>query len=480
MIRDVVSFEKVWRRLNPKANRSTSILTFIRFLEKKFDFEAVYDETLFLHGRYDLVDLFQIAERLQQAGVIQSFHRNECPPDEPRLSFWGARYRDTPEECFSGGSALDDDRHALVCALAEGLERHIWFERDDYFVAPFTATVSATSTRRKILAPERFAGFSDLQRKENKALALSDEKEYLWIRAHSLTEAGHVWLPAQTVSASATVHARRKIEPLIRRIVTTGLSTHPDRTQALLSGALEIIERDAYIITWLNQITPTRISIDDLCATNDKLARLVARCKQYRLRPHIIRFPTDAPAYAIGGVIEDETGHAPRISLGLKAHADPAIAAEKALIEALRARRYARNNAEDKPVSEKKGSVGHYDRIQYWARPENDTKLQFLISGNVLPLTEEPWQRDATAQHLDRIVTWCKEKKYACVSVPFTHSKANVTPWHIEMVVIPELQPLHYSESLPHIGGTRIRDVPTQSGYPPRHAPFTDEPHPFA
>jgi hypothetical protein len=55
----------------------------------------------------------------------------------------------------------------------------------------------------------------------------------------------------------------------------------------------------------------------------------------------------------------------------------------------------------------------------------------------------------------------------------------NVSPWHIEMVVIPELQPIHYSEDLPHIGGARLSEIPTRFGYTPR-TPFIEEPHPFA
>lgn len=482
MIRDTVSFERIWKRLYGDTVNSKAIIAFVQFIEKKFAFEAVYDSTQFLHGRVDMADLFALAEQMHDAGVILEYHKNGNSPDEPQVSFWGARYRDSQEEGMSGGCTLDDDRHSLTCALAEGLERHIWFECDDYFKQPIIATTAYIAHTKKILAPESFAGFSEAQRKEKKSLALAPEKEFLWIRGSSLHDVSPIWIPAQVISAAPRVNARRKndAEPLIRRVVTTGLATHPDRTQALLSGALEIIERDAYIITWLNRLSPARVDIDALCTQSASLQKLVNVCRRYRLQPHILRLPTDAPAYAIGAVLKDETGNGPVIALGLKAGSSLETTAEKAIIEALRGRRGARTRFNQNEKPDPAAPIGHYDRLTYWADPSNSEKLEFLIKGPIEKMPGSAWDHDTPERHLQRIVAWCSAKNYGCASVAFTSSKGNCTPWHIEMVVIPELQPLYYSESLPHIGGARLTEIPTQFGYKIRTPFFTEEPHPFA
>jgi hypothetical protein len=64
--------------------------------------------------------------------------------------------------------------------------------------------------------------------------------------------------------------------------------------------------------------------------------------------------------------------------------------------------------------------------------------------------------------------------------VPFTHSPVNVTPWHIEFTVIPELQPMHFKEHQPYTGSRRLTEVPKALGYTPRVEPYLTDPHPFA
>ena len=119
-------------------------------------------------------------------------------------------------------------------------------------------------------------------------------------KAKSLTKKDNVWLPAQTVSPTreAQNFVRQGFEPHLRRVITTGLATHPSREEALLSGALEVIERDAFMVMWLNHLTLPRVDLDELSFRSPTLKLLLERCKRYRLKPHVVRMITDAPAYA--------------------------------------------------------------------------------------------------------------------------------------------------------------------------------------
>ncbi len=92
----------------------------------------------------------------------------------------------------------------------------------------------------------------------------------------------------------------------------------------------------------------------------------------------------------------------------------------------------------------------------------------------------EAWERDSEKEHLARIIEWCRANDYEFASVDLGASRANVSPWHIRMVVIPELQPIHQNEKLPCLGGERLKSVPAKLGCIPRAVPFTEEPHPFA
>lgn len=483
MLWDVVPFRKIWRTLKPDSVLTEATVAFVNLLEQKTGASFVFNKGQIPFNKANLIDLAELSERLRKAGTLRFIMPATLFTDEPPLYYWRSRYREG-DEGVSGGSHLYDERIALICTLAEATERYIWFEKRDYFKKPEIARVNEISRSRNILSPGRFVGVSDTVRSQHTHMTLDEEAAYLWIEGYSWIHEAPILLPAQTISAHPDVRARihTKIEPFIRYAVTTGLATHSDRSSALLGGAMEIIERDAYMIMWLNELSLPRIHLNPLADANNELKAALALCARYRLVPHALQLLTDAPAHAICIVLEDQTGCAPRFAIGLKAHRDPVAAILGALNEALRARRAARmatysTSDTTLPVAH---TIGHHDRIAYWAHPENAPKLEFLIRGPEITHVEKPWESDSAPEHLDRIISWCKDSKYEFTSVSFTKSRANVTPWHIEMVVIPELQPIYYSESMPHSGGTRLQTIPALYGYPVRSSFYTNEPHPFA
>jgi len=483
MLKDVVPFDRVWIALHGSSRSAEAVASFIRFLERRLGAEFVYDQARIGYTPFELIELLELAETLRARDIIRSYGRNPDLPDEPRVAHWYTEYVAEGHK-KSAGSSLDDEPLALTKALSEALERHLWYEHDQ-FASLRSAPLSVMEREEAILHPMRFAGFSGSQRKQHPRLAFSSTDSFLWVKGYSWVGEKSVWVPAQIVSGHTKLRAfsPSSQEPVIRSSITTGLATHPLRTNALLSGALEVIERDAYSITWMNQLTPPRMDIEELSKRSESLARLIARCHQYRLLPHALRLPTDAPAYAVCAVLEDATGTLPRFSVGIKANRNPERAVEGALLEALRAHLGTRQRKlspqNDWDPNTKAAAVMQYERLLYWAEEGRGDRLAFLIRGDIVPPVRELWEADTDAEHFTRIVAWCKEKGYELASVPFTDAAANVPGWHIEFVVIPELQPLHYNEKFPYCGGDRLTEMPRQLGYSSRE-PYLDDPHPFA
>lgn len=453
----------------------TAINTFVRVIERRLDAELLIPAEKVSNGHPELSDLLTLAEELRCARIIHALSTTPHMEDEPPLFNWKAQFRTSGEDMWAGGSSTSP-RHALTAAIAEGLERHIWFERDDYFT-PVIAKLN--EVRGPFVSPEAIAGVSPTVRMNHPHLNLSRDTAYAWMKGYSWTDSRSVSLPAQIISGHTSIRHRVHSgeEPLIREAITTGLATHPNRIQALLSGALEVLERDAYMITWLNQLTPPRVPLDALCSDPDCFS-LIQTMRRYRLTPHIVRLVTDAPCYCVAAIVIDDTGGAPRTTVGLAAHRSIDEAAKKALVEALRARANTRLRLlENVPTH---SEVDHRNRLIYWAHGERDRALEFLWSGNEQILHREPWETDTVETHLDRITAWCRSKQYQLISVPFTTSKANIPQWHIEMVVIPDMLPLAFSNLTSHIDAPRRREVPSFLGLHGRDFPFTEEPHPFA
>ena len=463
-----------------KGAKQRTIASFLRFVERKLGVTILYDKRRVPYGRIDLLEPLDIADKLMGRGIIDLYGPRTGLPDEPPIRIWSCRITDS-EHSSTGGASSTDDASALYAALGESLERYLWWTQKDYFVRPHKATVEKMRPHFSIIAPEQFAGFSKEQREQDPRLHLALDAQYLWIEGVSLVTGKRIYAPAQQVSAAHRPWSVIPREPLIRTQITNGLATWPTKAGARLAGALECLEREAYMIMWFNQLTLPRARLSSLRKRSTSLDALIARCERYRLRVHIIPMLTDAPTHAVCAMLEDESGVGPRFVCGLKAHRSLPHAAERAILEALRARRFTRDSDPSKHYDASKSVdyIGHRGRVYYWWDPEHAKHLEFMIAGEEKDIEEAAWEGDSIEENLERAVGWCRERKYECAAFSFGTSKMNPTPWHVEMVVMPEIQPTHLSESLRHLGGERLKSVPRQFGYTPRETPFIERPHPF-
>lgn len=459
--------------------RKRALEAVIGFLERSLGVSVTYDARTLPFERVDIVEPMRLAHTLQSSGIITDINPLARLPDEPRLRSWSASCNDSTKH-RSGGSSFDNDVDALHAALAEALERYIWYEQDDHFQGLVQATADEIEKRGRSLRPERFAAFSESERSKDNKRALKPDASYIWIKGESLASGTETYIPAQTATGIRDFTEKHG-EPLIRERTTVGLSTWPTKSGARLGGVLEIIERDAYMIMWLNQISPTRISLLSLRARDPALAKKISYCERYQLKVHILAMPTDAPAHTICALVEDTTGNAPRFSLGMSAHRSLSSAAEKALTEALRmranTRRWIANHEWDASTPTER--IGHYDRLYYRTLPQNAKQLEFLLTGPERDAPQAAWEGDTVEEHLERILSWCRENSYECISVSLSHSAKNPTPFHVEQVIMPDLQPAYLDESERQTGGTRWKKVPGLLGLKGRSSPFVDEPHPF-
>lgn len=475
MILHGISYERFARAVR---NKKISLLApFVSLIEEKLGAKVVFDLQKMPFERADIIEPLTWVEAFKQKGVLRSIFYSEQQPDEVPFRLWRGICND-PESHSVGGASFDNDVDALFAVLGESLERYIWYTRQDYFDKPIRDTAKGIARRGPCIAPERFVSFSKQQRADDKRLTLDPNATYTWIRGTSLVSGKKTYLPAQTLSA-AYAHTN---EPLIREHNTIGLATWPEAPEAYLRGALEVIERESYMVMWLNQLTLPRLRLDSVKQAQPHLSHLLDHCARYKLKPHFVPMLTDAPTYAMCTVLEDLTGNAPRFTLGLKAHRQLAQSIEGSLLEALRARRSYRLGVvhqntwtPETPVEK----IGHIERLYYWAHGDNAHGLEFLIAGKEQDAPTEPWEYDTSEQHLARIIEWCRKNDFECVSVSLSRSAVNPTPWHVEMIVMPDLQPTYLLEWRRQLGGSRLRTLPEQLGYSARAEPFVDAPHPY-
>ncbi len=372
--------------------------------------------------------------------TISSARWKQQLPDEPHFFQYSVRIK--ADHGSAGGTSLSRAR-AMRTALAEAVERSIWLSETRHLrYGP------PTPSRDMPANTPRASAYVLSDKTHTAHLATIDDIPLRWSKAYSYTARQYVSVPSQMLSAT---YAKESGEIMLRQPITTGLATAPTRNASLLSGALEVIERDAFMVTWLSGMSPANIIHDSLTDACPELGTLLASCTRYRLKVDFVRLFTDAPTYAIMAVVSDPS-NMPPVAVGAAAGPDAGRAALKGLLEALRARQNSRAQA-------KKETSQQNSRLGFWAKPEHTTHAAFLTANSPTPLQRAPWHNDTVRAHFARIIDWARALSFDLLAADLSAGEANVPGWHIHQVIIPQLQPLYQDERQKSSYGSRVPTV---------------------
>lgn len=280
-------------------------------------------------------------------------------------------------------------------------------------------------------------------------------------------------MPLQLVSRAAkTITA---VEPELRPPVTTGVAAHPDRRVAILNALLEVVERDAFMLTWLAQL-PTRPL--DLEQSRDARVRdLVSRLSSAGLAASAVALPTDVPVSVTLGMLRDERGDRPALALGAAARASTAEATIAAITEAFACWRYVRRLGAVRRAPTHPLGLDRDGRLLWWAHPDRWRDLAWLLDGP--RVTIEAGGAEDTDATLDRLLGWCRSAGEDVVAVDLLDDAlTRRLAHHAVAVIAPGLHPMHLDETRPARWSRRLATVPRALGLA---SPVTLNalPHPF-
>ncbi len=407
------------------------------------------------------------ARRIQTLGYDIGFKMLPRFPDAPFLALCSGRYNTT--EALGTGYSFTSKADAFIAAFHETLERALWIEQVAFWKED-AVRASAKSVEGPHLDLTRLSGFSSAQRQSLRLGSL--DEEFLWSRGFSIVDQSPLRIPAQLIS-SRYAQSITAVEPLLRFSNSNGLASHTSKEKALLSGMLELIERDAFMITFSNEITPPRI--DPTSIRSARLHSALQQLRLYGLTADFVLLPTDMPATVIACVVQDSTGIGPAFALGAKAHTSSEHALYGALTEAMGVWYLARHAGLYQKPLPPIAQMNALERIAFWAQPEHAVTLRWLTSGTFVPLPRfsQWWTRSSRsiARRAQAVgVTFAA----ATISTPAVEAHN----FHAAVVVSPELQPLHLDASPAYLGGERLSSVPKKYGYSVRKEP-PSYPHPF-
>ncbi|HEY2544366.1 MAG TPA: YcaO-like family protein [Gaiellaceae bacterium] len=401
-------------------------------------------------------------------GVVRGVQETLAGPEDVRLATVWCESA-FPHALTGGGSGVSF-RDARAAAIGEAAERY-----SASIVDPDVCVVaSANELGRRAVDPERFALFSDRQHATAgfPYARFRRDTRLAWIEGRSLPDGDPAWVPAQLVHL-----AGHEDEPPICRTTSSGLACGDTVEGATLAALLELLERDAFMITW-----KARLSWPMLDCRGDK--RLTAFERSF-LRPTGLRWraldlsavwelPIVAAVVRGGGVL----------GVGAAAAATAERAVRKALDEAARVRTWAQALARLGDGIKSPDDIEELDdHVRFYADSSNATCVDFL-DGSPRRRAVEQLPRLSGSTPEDRIEAICcrlARRGVSAYAVDVTSSDVRDAGLAVVRVIAPELCALDVEHGARLLGGERLYAEPVRLGM---HEHFDErdvnpDPHPF-
>lgn len=363
------------------------------------------------------------------------------------------------EESYGTGLDLDEDL-AKIKTIGECIERYclsIYSKKDFIYESP-------DKLKNRIPNLLNFINFTN--KKEDYLLSISDKKIY-WTKAKDIINKKQVLIPAQMIYVPYYSH-----EPQIRLPISNGAACSNSKEEAIYKGICELIERDSFMIYFLNKMTPIKIDPDSI--KNKNIKEILSRLKRYFLNVHILYLSTDIPIPSILCIIIDKSGIGPAVSLGAKTDIDINKAIIGALYEAQHGRTWIRCSMISRKINSKKDIKSLEDRGVYWSNKNKIKDINFMINSNNLVNINN--LRINTKNKLNYLLKILKNKKYDVFLKDLTLYKIKKEGFYVTKVIIPQLHPLYLFEDFKYLYSERMEEIPKILGFKSK---LNKDIHPF-
>jgi ribosomal protein S12 methylthiotransferase accessory factor len=271
-----------------------------------------------------------------------------------------------------------------------------------------------------------------------------------WVLGRWLDTGSPVYVPALPSFFAYPVAA----EEAFCQVTSNGLAAGATRAEASLRAALELVERDAFTLSWLARLPGRRIHLDD---SVDPGTREVARqlaAHGARLELYLVGAGVAVPAVVAIGFGDGKRW--PGATVAMAAHLSPHRAIRKAVLEQGHVGPYLRRLMIEgaEPVPERPEDVRTLaDHARYYFPPSRASAFAFLDGGGAIAAAdmEEP-QGPSLAMLVERV----RAAGLRVAVVDVTSADLASTPFRVVRALGPGFQQIHFGHALACLGNPRL------------------------
>jgi ribosomal protein S12 methylthiotransferase accessory factor len=417
-------------------------------------------------------------------GIIQQLNRLSKPYTEFELPvLWQAElshfniYKQTDDLRYGVGKGMTDEQ-AIFSAVGEALERYCGsiIDRRQLIVSNYEDLGEGA------VPPQVFFSFSEQQYADpNFPFPTFDPTmQTSWVTALNLRTKEPILMPAASVYLN---FCSNHLGDCILPVTTNGMASGPSVEFAAYRGLCELVERDAFIITWLNRLPVPRIDFQHKQGIETAIARNYAR---FGIELMAFDFTTDTQIPVIAALAIDRSGQSPALVSGLGCDLDGATALRKAIFEVCQARPH--------DISRMASGDGlnlyQYEDIQdlkdhsaFFYTTARLGELDFLLHDQQRRNIEDLQTYTITSEleKLQSVITKLNKVGAEAYLVDVTTPDIASVGFRVVRTLATELVPIYFGYGQEPLGTRRLFEVPERLGYGSRHTPddLNPCPHPL-
>ncbi|MFF3729386.1 YcaO-like family protein [Streptomyces sp. NPDC002476] len=356
-----------------------------------------------------------------------------------------------------GGRSFGDPARARLVAIAEAAERYSAYE-------PPTAEhrwATVFDLEGPVLDIGRLPRCSAIESADPACpiVPFDPGAPIRWVQGMELVSGKRTWLPA--VMATYRLHPAVPAERFWYRL-STGFAVHHDPVEALVRAVLEVVERDAIALTWLQRMPLPPLPPD--LPVSPAMEELLDASHRHFLRTLLFDATTDLGVPTVYCLQVSEHDRRVRHVVGCAADRTLSAAAEKALGEALGVRGVLYDEVPEPASFAEFTSIT--DGARYMASPLRADAFAFLHEAATgRPRAEQPGlpadPRAALAVLLDRFAA----SGMPVYAVDRSHCELRSVGLSSFNVVIPDLMPMTLTPVAQFRAHPRLFEAPAAMGF---------------
>ncbi|WP_437980687.1 TOMM precursor leader peptide-binding protein [Sorangium sp. So ce117] len=254
------------------------------------------------------------------------------------------------------------------------------------------------------------------------------------------------------------------------QVTSNGLAAGATLESASMAAALELIERDTFMISWLARRPARRVLPDD--SVDPEVHEIARQLEERGARIELYLLDAGVAVPVVMCVGYGDGKRWPGAVVSLSAHLNPLTAIRKAILEQGQIGNYIFRlmTGEKVAIPERPEDVRTLeDHAVYYLPPSRAASFAFLRDGGTVTAAELEEPEEISPSELTRRV---KAAGLRIAIVDVTSPDLAATPFRVARALGPDFQQIHFGHELARLGNPRLRSMAPHGINP--------DPHPMA